>query len=123
MKLDERGMPEGYELSQLEIAPREVRDKLAGKLDFDLIDCRRPDEWELTHIDGARLIPLQQLAAKFESELAGKESREIVVYCKMGGRSLQFVQMLKQAGFTNVRSMAGGIILWNTDINPAGPKY
>jgi adenylyltransferase/sulfurtransferase len=56
-------------------------------------------------------------------ELRGKEGEKIVVHCKSGARSLQFTQALRQQGFKNVKSMAGGILLWNKDINPGGPQY
>jgi adenylyltransferase/sulfurtransferase len=55
--------------------------------------------------------------------LKGHEGDEIAIHCKSGGRSLQVAQMLRQQGFKNVKSMAGGILLWNKDINPGGPQY
>ena len=89
---------------------------------FVFIDCRLPNEYQITHIDGATLIPLQQLAQQM-GELQRHESRRVVVHCKSGGRSMQFTQALRQAGFKDVKSMAGGILLWNKDINPGGPQY
>jgi adenylyltransferase/sulfurtransferase len=47
----------------------------------------------------------------------------VIVHCRSGSRSLQFAQLLRQQGFKNVKSMAGGILLWNKDINPGGPQY
>ena len=90
---------------------------------FLLIDCRRREEWEITRIDGALLIPLQELPELFDEQLAGRERAELVVYCRSGRRSLDFVASLRRCGFINARSMAGGILLWNTDINPGGPQY
>jgi adenylyltransferase/sulfurtransferase len=114
--LDERGLPAGYAFKDdWEITPREVAAMRRAGRDFDLIDCRQPLEWEQTRIEGATLIPLQLIAAHFEDKLAGREEREVVVYCKVGGRSLQFAQILRQNGFKNVKSMAGGIMLWNAD--------
>ena len=46
-----------------------------------------------------------------------------IVHCKSGGRSLQFTDILRKQGFANVKSMAGGVLLWNKDINPGGPLY
>ena len=40
-----------------------------------------------------------------------------------GRASMSFTQALRQNGFKDVRSMAGGILLWNKDINPGGPQY
>ena len=61
--------------------------------------------------------------AHYRDELEKHKDEEIIVHCKSGGRSLQFTQALRQAGYKNVKSMAGGILLWNKDINPGGPQY
>ncbi len=50
-------------------------------------------------------------------------AREIVVHCKMGGRSAKAVDFLKQAGFTNVHNLAGGINAWAERVDPKMPKY
>ena len=122
-KLDQRGLPPDYNFDpQWEITPRDLKKKLDKKDDFVFIDCRLPHETKITEIAGGTLIPLQQLGARI-GELRGKEEDEVIVYCRSGGRSLQFAQVLKQQGFKNVKSMAGGVLLWNTDVNPGGPQY
>ncbi|MGN6506264.1 MAG: molybdopterin-synthase adenylyltransferase MoeB [Tepidisphaeraceae bacterium] len=122
-KLDERGLPPDYNFDpDWEITPRELKKKLDKKDEFVFIDCRLPHETKITEIAGGTLIPLQQLGARI-GELRGKEDEEVIVYCRSGGRSLQFAQVLKQQGFKNVKSMAGGVLLWNTDVNPGGPQY
>ncbi|HEX8325455.1 MAG TPA: molybdopterin-synthase adenylyltransferase MoeB [Tepidisphaeraceae bacterium] len=122
-KLDDRGLPPEYNFDpDWEITPRELKKKLDKKDDFVFIDCRLPHEANITKIEGGDLIPLQQLGARI-GELRGKENEEVIVYCRSGGRSLQFAQVLKQQGFKNVKSMAGGVLLWNTDVNPGGPQY
>jgi len=50
-------------------------------------------------------------------------SREIVVHCKMGGRSAKAVEFLRQAGFTKVQNLAGGITAWAERVDPRVPKY
>lgn len=121
--LDANGLPPQYPFDpNWEITPRQVKADLDARKPFEFIDCRLPNEYDITHIAGVKLIPLQQLAAKF-SELRGKENEPIVVHCKSGGRSMQFAKILKQQGFKNVKSMAGGILLWNKDVNPGGPQY
>jgi len=81
-----------------------------------------PNEYQITHIDGTKLIPLQQIGQHINS-LKPHQNDKIVVHCRSGGRSMQFTQLLRQNGFADVRSMAGGILLWNKDINPGGPQY
>ncbi len=122
--LGDDGLPVGYRFNaDWEITPREVKKLQDARADFLLLDCRLPREWEITRIAGAELIPLQQIQAMFESKLAGREQEQIVVHCHHGGRSLQFAQILRQNGFKKVRSMAGGIHVWNIDVSPGGVLY
>jgi adenylyltransferase/sulfurtransferase len=121
--LDARGLPPGYQFKpDWEVTPRDVKSLLDKGEKFVFIDCRLPNEYEITHIEGTQLLPLQQLPQRV-GELRGKENEKIVVHCKSGARSMSFTQALRQNGFKDVRSMAGGILLWNKDINPGGPQY
>ena len=121
--LDSSGLPPGYNYDPAwEITPREVKSLLDKHEKFVFIDCRLPNEYAITNIPGATLLPLQQLPAKF-GEIKGHANEKVVVHCRSGGRSMQFAKMLKQQGFKDVKSMAGGILLWNKDINPGGPQY
>jgi rhodanese-related sulfurtransferase len=81
---------------------------------------RAPFEYEIAHIDGAKLIPLGELPERMD-EL--DREGEIVAHCKSGMRSAQAVELLRQAGFTNVFNVAGGIDAWADEIDPAMPKY
>ena len=121
--LDERGLPLGYSWKpDWEVTPREVKSMLDKGEKFVFIDCRLPNEYQITHIEGAKLIPLQQITQRM-GELKGHENEKVVVHCRSGQRSLQFAQLLRQQGFKDAKSMAGGILLWNKDINPGGPQY
>jgi adenylyltransferase/sulfurtransferase len=121
--LDAKGLPPAYPFKpDWEITPREVKAKLDKHEPFVFIDCRLPNEAAITKIEGATLLPVQQLMQRLP-ELKGKENEQIIVHCKSGGRSMTFTQALRQQGFKNVKSMAGGILLWNKDINPGGPQY
>jgi molybdopterin/thiamine biosynthesis adenylyltransferase/rhodanese-related sulfurtransferase len=103
-----------------ELTPRQVAEKLARGDDFDLIDVREPFEWEIARIEGARLVPLSTFPGAIK-EL--DSSREIVVQCKVGGRSARAADALVAAGFRNVWNLAGGIARWSDDVDPAIPKY
>ncbi|HKG32989.1 MAG TPA: molybdopterin-synthase adenylyltransferase MoeB [Gemmatimonadales bacterium] len=85
-----------------------------------LIDVREPHEWEIAHIEGARLIPLGQLPERL-GELDGHS--EIVTHCHHGVRSMKALQLLKGAGFSRVRSLAGGIDAWADRIEVGMPRY
>jgi len=121
--LNEKGLPSDYNfMPDWEVTPRDVKSKLDRGEKFVFIDCRLPHEVAITKIDGATVIPLQQLTQRI-GELSGKEHDEVIIHCRSGGRSLQFAQVLRQNGFENVKSMAGGVLLWNKDVNPGGPQY
>ena len=87
-----------------------------------LLDCREPDEYDTVHIAGAQLIPMSQLVDRL-AELEPHRQQPIVVHCHHGGRSLRVANWLTQQGFTDVKSMAGGIDQWATEIDPALPRY
>ena len=76
-----------------------------------ILDVRQPDEWNEAHIPDSTLIPLDQLPNRI-NELP--KDREIVVVCRSGNRSAQGRDLLLQAGFTDVTSMAGGLNQWKT---------
>ena len=103
-----------------ELTPAELAAKQRRSDDFDLIDVREPHEWAIARIPGARLVPL----SAFTEKLASFDSaRDIVVHCKMGGRSAKAVRQLQAAGFKKVWNLAGGILRWSDDVDPTVPKY
>jgi len=104
------------------ITPRELAATLAkGNGDRPLLlDVREPHEWEIVHLEDARLIPVNTLAGHLD-ELPRDE--EIVVYCKSGMRSARAAQLLKDAGFRKVRNLEGGITRWATEVDTSMPTY
>ena len=103
-----------------EIDPVAVKARLDSGEDFQLIDVREPQEYQICNIPQARLIPLGELPKRLH-EL--DRSRPVVVHCKMGGRSAKAVDFLRQNGFTGVLNMTGGILAWSDKVDPAVPKY
>jgi molybdopterin/thiamine biosynthesis adenylyltransferase/rhodanese-related sulfurtransferase len=87
--------------------------------DVYLLDVREPHEFQIANL-GGHLIPLGDLPARVQ-EL--DKSRQIVVHCKMGGRSQKAAELLKQAGFNKIQNLAGGIQAWSEQIDPKVPKY
>jgi len=115
---------ESAEDSALEIDAALVKEKLDGGNGFRLIDVREPSEYQICKIDGAVLIPLGLIQEKKIENLDGiGKNDEIVVHCKAGVRSLKAAKALKAMGFTNVKSMRGGIEEWADRIDPSVPKY
>ena len=97
----------------------EFKQRLDKGDDLFVLDVREPHEYQICNL-GGHLIPLNDLPKRM-SEL--DSSREIVVHCKMGGRSAKAVDFLKQSGFTRVHNLAGGITAWAERIDPKVPKY
>jgi len=101
---------------------RSVQQKLRAQDDLLLLDCREPDEWALVHIEGAHLLPMSELAARV-GEIEEYRDRPIVVHCHHGGRSLRVARWLREQGFGQAQSMAGGIDQWALEIDRTLPRY
>ena len=76
-----------------------------------VLDVRTVEEWDEFHAPNTTLIPLDQLSVRVNEV---PRDREIVVVCRSGNRSQQGRDILLNAGFTNVTSMAGGLNEWRT---------
>lgn len=91
------------------VSVRELKRKLGARENFQLVDVREPLEYEMANIDGAKLIPLGELADRMK-EL--DRDRLTIVHCHTGQRSAQAVRILREAGFSNVFNLEGGIAKW-----------
>ena len=85
-----------------------------------LVDVREPQEHATGVIPQAALLPLAQVSRNAIPNVSGKK---LVMQCRSGARSQKAALMLKQAGFTNVSNLAGGILAWADKIDPTMPKY
>jgi adenylyltransferase/sulfurtransferase len=85
-----------------------------------LLDVREPREAEIARIEGSQLIPLRELPRAIPHLPA---HAEIVTFCHHGPRSLKARELLKGAGFANVRSLAGGIDAWSREVDAEVPRY
>ena len=85
-----------------------------------ILDVRQPEEWNEFHVPDSNLIPLTELASRVD-ELP--KDQEIVIVCRSGNRSAQGRDVLLDAGFTQVTSMAGGLNQWRAAGHPtvSGP--
>lgn len=104
----------------VEITPAALRVERERNTNLLLLDVREPFEWELVHLDGARLIPLGQLPGRLR-ELDGHA--EIVAYCHHGIRSERAVEILRAAGFSGARSLRGGVDAWAREVDSGMPRY
>jgi adenylyltransferase/sulfurtransferase len=90
----------------------------AGKEPF-LLDVREPHEHKIANL-GGYLIPLGDLEKRLGEV---DSSREIIVQCRSGARSQKAAEILRKAGFQNVKNLAGGILAWSDKVDPSVPKY
>ena len=102
-----------------EIQPEELKRRLDAGEDIFVLDVREPHEYRICNL-GGYLIPLSDLSKRINELDPG---REIVAHCKAGVRSAKAVELLRNAGFRNVSSLAGGIVGWAEKIDSSIPFY
>jgi sulfur-carrier protein adenylyltransferase/sulfurtransferase len=103
-----------------EIQPSQLAQRLQLGEKLEIIDVREPYEWQIGHIPGARLVPLDQIAEEIPRL---DKRRETILYCKAGARSMRAAQQLADAGVADVRSLAGGILRWIDEVDPTMQRY
>ena len=103
-----------------EISPQELKQKLEENETVLLLDVREPSEYDIVHLEDARLIPLNTLPHHVDSL---PSDQEIVVYCHHGTRSLYATAYLQQNGFSDAKNLIGGIDQWTTEIDPTLQRY
>ena len=104
-----------------EISAVELKKMLDDGEDFQLIDVRQPDEYAFAKIEGAKLIPLGEIISRM-GEL--DSDKEVILHCKMGGRSARAIEFLRASGYTGpLKNLRGGITAWSNEVDPKIPKY
>ena len=104
-----------------QITVEELKRKLDAKEEIFVLDVREPHEYPIANL-GAPLIPVGSIEGRI-GELVAQKNSEVIVHCRSGARSQKAALILKQAGFTNVSNLAGGILAWADKIDPSMPKY
>ena len=89
----------------------------AGQVGDDayLLDVRDPDEWGAGHAPNAVHVPMMQIPHRL-AELP--EDRDVVVICRVGGRSAQVVSYLLAQGRTRASNLDGGMFAWESAGRP-----
>lgn len=113
----------------MNISPRELKQRLEeraqGKADFILLDVRNQNEQEIAIISGTdMLIPLSELDMEIDKLLPYKDAdKEIIVYCRSGGRSTSAHGKLLRYGFKKVFNLEGGILSYADQADSSIAKY
>jgi adenylyltransferase/sulfurtransferase len=108
-------VPEG-----LEVAPQDLRRERGENAGLLILDVRQPWEYRIGHIARSVLVPIETLRYRL-SELEGEE--HIVTVCHHGTRSLRAAKQLREAGFSDVRSLRGGMAAWADEVDPRMARY
>ncbi|MBK1650489.1 rhodanese-like domain-containing protein [Rhabdochromatium marinum] len=104
------------------ISPTALSERLAKDAEPPLlIDVREPWEFAICQIPGARLIPMRKISQQHASL---DPTREMVIICHHGVRSLQVALYLEQLGYyTKICNLQGGIAAWAEQVDPTMPTY
>jgi rhodanese-related sulfurtransferase len=106
---------------EFEITPEELKQKLDAGSEVIVLDVREPWEFEAAHIEGSKLIPMEQIPARINQELDPED--HVVVICHHGVRSANVAAWMLQQGFERVQSLRGGIDRWSRVVDPKVPLY
>ena len=104
-----------------QITVEELKRKLDRKEDIFVLDVREPHEYPIANL-GAPLIPVGDVERRL-GELTDHKDDEVIVHCRSGARSQKAAVVLKNAGFTHVSNLTGGILAWADKIDPTMAKY
>ena len=95
-------------------------EKIRGGSGVGLLDVREPFEHQIVSLEGAELIPLDQLPEQWQRL---DPQQELIVYCHTGVRSAHAVEWLRKQGFDKAVNLAGGIEAWANEVDPSIPRY
>ncbi|HVK38259.1 MAG TPA: rhodanese-like domain-containing protein [Candidatus Kapabacteria bacterium] len=98
------------------VTPDALAAELGGRRPPLLLDTRTPEEFSISHLANAQLVSPTSFDRDDVDDL--ERDRPIVVYCAVGQRSARVARTLKELGFTSVRCLYGGIILWYNEGYP-----
>ena len=101
-----------------EISAADAAEAMTANPKLIVVDVREPTEWTEAHLSSALLVPRGMLEARADLDYSNREprlsdrNRSLITHCASGARSALAADVLQQMGFTDVRSMAGGITAW-----------
>ena len=103
-----------------ELSPAEYVKESAANPRVLLIDVREAWELKIASLPGAVHIPMGEVPARL-AEI--DRSRDVVVMCRSGGRSLSIARFLDAQGYGSVANLTGGVLAWSRDVDPTVATY
>ena len=104
----------------MQIEPKELAETIAADEPVYLLDVRTREEFEAVKLPDAHLFTqdlMQEILAK------GSRTNLVVIYDHTGTRSMDAAAYFQGHGFTNVKSLRGGIDAWSAEVDPKLPRY
>ena len=98
------------------ISTSKLYTQLTNNEELLLLDAREKKEYDVSHIEGAKYVGYDHFKVNRLKDV--NKSTPIVVYCSVGYRSEKVGEQLKEAGFTNVLNLYGGIFDWKNKDYP-----
>jgi len=106
----------------LEITPKQLKERIdQGNAPF-LLDIREDRELAICALAYDSHIPMNQLPDRFH-ELDAQKEKDLVVYCRSGGRSANCADFLRAQGFSSVINLVGGTLAWADQVDTSMAKY
>lgn len=103
-----------------EISVQELSKMQEDGTDFQLIDVREPNEYEISNLSG-ELIPMNEIPNSVDKIAKDKT---VVVHCRSGARSAQVIHYLQtNFEFSNLYNLKGGILAYADEIDSSLTKY
>src|SRR5690606_12585877 len=103
-----------------EQTPRQIRARLDAGEPLLLLDVREPFELDICHLDGAQNIPMSEIGYRWQEI---PRDRPVVVFCHTGIRSANLIAALREAGYTSLINLAGGIDAWSREVDSSIARY
>jgi rhodanese-related sulfurtransferase len=105
---------------KMQISPEDLSRRLQEPNPPVIVDVRAREEWDAVHIEGSEFLTQELMQ---EIMTAWPKDREIVFLCHHGVRSLDATSYFSGHGFSNVKSLLGGIDAWSVQVDPSLPRY
>ena|ERR1700735_3891842 len=108
--------------TKTEIKPAAVKKLMDSGEKVTILDVREPAELAVARLKDTIDIPMSELGQRW-AELDKYKDVQLVVMCKVGGRSARCADFLRSQGFKHVLNMDGGILAWTDEVDQSVPKY
>ena len=102
-------LPAYVDAAARNLTPKEASELINKRSNLFLLDVRTSAEYQQARLEGARLIPIDQLVKRLAEV---PKDRPLLVYCAVGSRSAQVVNYLARKGYPEIYNLTGGIYTW-----------